>query len=129
MASVDPSEWRVCEPFAFRGVIVGPGEPVPAEMTEDEAVGLARRRAIGRVDPETGDVQFPEPDEPKTAEDYLNGTAIVVFRRIRRYRPSEELLREMLRFVQDHGRAMHTPLLAEGLKLALMEPLGPDEKL
>ena len=109
-------EWRIMREFRINGVIVSPGDPVPDLDTAErerlvEAGFIARRRADGTF-------ARPEPPEPQTAEDCLFTGDPDVIRRIRRYKPNGEVVREILLLAEQSGRCQHNATFREALRLA-----------
>lgn len=108
-------EWRVATEFRHKGVIVSPGDPVPDldEATRShlfEHGYLARRGPDGWV--------YQEAPEPQTAENYMMTGDPDIIRRIRKYRPSLKMIREILALADETGRTRNNPTLGEALRLA-----------
>lgn len=122
------AEWRIAHPFVHKGVMLSPGEPVPADLTVDEAEALYRDRMLAKIG-KGGETELHDGPEPTTAEEFLSASDLVVLRRIRRYRPSKKVLKQMVAEIEVNGRGMHSPVLLEALKLQAGIPLSDTERI
>lgn len=122
----DPKAWRIVQSFTRRGVIHSQGEPLPADITAEEAEALFMAHSIVRV-LEDGSHVFPERPAPATAEEWLRAADVMVLRRIRKYHPDAEMVRAMAADLQNSGRAIQSMVLYEALRAIAGDPLAADE--
>lgn len=117
---ITPKRWVIIGSFVYAGVSYSQGEPVP-KMPVADAQGFMARGAIAEIN-EDGEVDHVASPgrEPRNAAEYLNGTDISVFRKIRQFKPDPVMLRELEQTANRHARSM---ILVEALRAMLGDPL------
>lgn len=128
METFDPTAWRIKQSFTHRGCVYSPGEPMPTDLTVEEAETLYLSRHLALVAEDGTSALAPRP-EPATPEQYLRASDLMVLRRIRKYRPSADTMRAMLAELDRSGRAMRSTVLYEALRALVADEVGPKEAI
>jgi hypothetical protein len=116
-----PPPYLIDREFVYRGITYSPGGAVPDMPPEDLKHFLSTAHIVERGTTRLNRALILEPPTAHAyfRQGHLRVTDLIVLRRIRRWRPSPELLREILAEAEHQNRS---EAIVEALKLALGIP-------
>lgn len=108
---IDPKSYRIVQDCRIDNVVYSIGSPVPV-MTKEQADALIAR---GQLEVMTAEgFKGRQEHSPKSAEEYLRAQDVAVLYRLRKFKATRDMCREVLKLAEQTGRS---PMLLEALRL------------